>query len=266
MTLTVNVPPQDQSANLNEADKAALAKVDEKNKQVAEAAGIQEGTPAERPSWLPEKFATPEDMAKAYAELSSKLGNPDATKANAAADAAQATAASEADATKAVAQAGLNMDSLRAEFAETGDLKPETYEKFKAAGIPEEVVKGYIEGQKAVANQYTESVKAVAEGQFDTMAAWAATNLTPAELTAYNKAVDSGDADIAKLAVAGVYQKFVAANGKDPSLVNGANSDGKGDVFESTRQVTEAMRDKRYKTDPAFRKAVQDKLARSSVF
>lgn len=262
MTLTVNVPPQDQSVNLSEADKAALAKVDEKNKQVAEAAGTQEGTPAERPSWLPEKFATPEDMAKAYAELSSKLGNPEAAKP---ADPAAAPAA-EAEANKAVEQAGLNMDALRAEFSETGDLKPETYAKFKAAGIPEEIVKGYIEGQKVVAEQYTNSVKAVAEGQFDTMVTWAATNLTPAELTAYNKAVDSGDADIAKLAVAGVYQKFVAANGKDPALVNGSNSDGKGDVFESTRQVTEAMRDKRYKTDPAFRKAVQDKLARSSVF
>jgi hypothetical protein len=264
MTLTVNVPPQDQNVNLSEADKAALAKVDEKNKEVSEAvaAGNQEGSTTERPSWLPEKFATPEDMAKAYAELSSKLGNPDASKTPAATDAP----ADEAEANKAVAQAGLDMDALRAEFAETGDLKPETYAKFKAAGIPEEIVKGYIEGQKVVAENYTNSVKAVAEGQFDTMAAWAATNLQPAELAAYNKAVDSGDADIAKLAVAGVYQKFVAANGKDPALVNGANSDGKGDVFESTRQVTDAMRDKRYKTDPAFRKAVQDKLARSSVF
>lgn len=261
MTLNVNVPPQDASVNMSEADKAALAKVDEKNAQVAEAlaAESQAGTPAERPSWLPEKFATPEDMAKAYAELSSKLGTPEAKPA-------ESTPAGDAEANKAVEQAGLDMDVLRAEFAETGDLKPETYAKFKAAGVPEEIVKGYIEGQKAVANQYTESVKAVAEGQFDTMATWAATNLTPAELAAYNKAVDSGDADVAKLAVSGVYQKFVAANGKDPALVNGENGDAKGDVFESTRQVTEAMRDKRYKTDPAFRKAVQEKLARSSVF
>lgn len=261
MTLTVNVPPQDQSVNLSEADKAALAKVDEKNKQVAEAAGAQEGAPAERPSWLPEKFATPEDMAKAYAELQAKLGAGEKP-----AESTPAPAPTEAEASKAVEQAGLDMDALRTEFNANGDLSAETYAKFKAAGIPEEIVKGYIEGQKAVASQYEVSVKSVAEGQFDTMAAWAATNLTPAELTAYNKAVDSGDADIAKLAVAGVYQKFVAANGKDPALVNGSNSDGKGDVFESTRQVTEAMRDKRYKTDPAFRKAVQDKLARSSVF
>lgn len=259
MTLTVNVPPQDQNVNLSEADKAALAKVDEKNKQVAEAAGTQEGSPAERPSWLPEKFATPEDMAKAYAELQAKLGAGEKP-------AESAPAPTEAEANKAVEQAGLDMDALRNEFNANGDLSAETYAKFKAAGIPEEIVKGYIEGQKAVASQYETSVKAVAEGQFDAMATWAATNLSPAELAAYNKAVDSGDADIAKLAVSGVYQKFIAANGKDPALVQGAASDGKGDVFESARQVTDAMRDKRYKTDPAYRKAVQDKLARSSVF
>jgi len=260
MTLTVNVPPQDENVNLSEADKAALAKVDQKTAQVAEAmaAETQPGTPVERPSWLPEKFATPEDMAKAYAELSTKLGTGEQPAAT--------PAVPDADANKAVEQAGLDMEALRAEFSETGDLKPETYAKFKAAGVPEEVVKGYIEGQKVIADQYATSVKAVAEGKFDDMVAWAATNLTPAELNAYNKAVDSNDADIAKLAVSGIYQKFVAAIGKDPSLVNGDAGDAKGDVFESTRQVTEAMRDKRYKTDPAFRKSVQEKLARSSVF
>ena len=30
----------------------------------------------DRPEWLPEKFSSPEDMAKAYGELESKLGNP----------------------------------------------------------------------------------------------------------------------------------------------------------------------------------------------
>lgn len=262
MTLTVNVPPQDQSAALSDADKAALAKVDEANKKVAEAAGAQEEPKAERPSWLPEKFQSPEDLAKAYAELQAKLGAGEKPAESQPA----AEPAGEAEAAKAVADAGLNMDTLKAEFAETGDLKPETYEKFKAAGIPEEVVKGYIAGQQALAVQYETAVKSVAEGNFDAMATWAAANLSPAELAAYNKAVDSGDADIAKLAVSGVYQKFTAANGKDPSLVNGDSTNSRGEVFESTRQVTDAMRDPRYKTDPAYRKSVQEKLARSSVF
>lgn len=33
--------------------------------------------PQERPEWLPEKFKTPEDLAKSYSELSQKLGTKD---------------------------------------------------------------------------------------------------------------------------------------------------------------------------------------------
>ena len=37
------------------------------------------------------------------------------------------------------------------------------------------------------------------------------------------------------------------------------------DSFESVSQVTEAMNDPRYDKDPAYRKKVTDKIARSSV-
>ena len=43
--------------------------------------------------------------------------------------------------------------------------------------------------------------------------------------------------------------------------VNVTNTDTSGSVA----QVTEAMNDPRYSKDPAFRKEVEDKLARSSV-
>ena len=36
--------------------------------------GTSEGSNDERPSWLPEKFKSPEDLAKAYDELQKKLG------------------------------------------------------------------------------------------------------------------------------------------------------------------------------------------------
>ncbi|MFZ9656653.1 MAG: capsid assembly protein, partial [Limnohabitans sp.] len=35
--------------------------------------------------------------------------------------------------------------------------------------------------------------------------------------------------------------------------------------FESTAQVVEAMSDPKYQADPAFRRKVQEKLARSNV-
>lgn len=38
---------------------------------------VQATQPQERPEWLPEKFKTPEDLAKSYTELQSKLGSKD---------------------------------------------------------------------------------------------------------------------------------------------------------------------------------------------
>ena len=39
-----------------------------------QAAERQQEQQTDRPEWLPEKFGSPEDMAKAYGELESKLG------------------------------------------------------------------------------------------------------------------------------------------------------------------------------------------------
>ena len=49
------------------------------------------------------------------------------------------------------------------------------------------------------------------------------------------------------------------------SLFEGDTENVATDVFKSVAQVTEAMNDPRYSKDPAFRKEVEDKLARSSV-
>ena len=42
--------------------------------QPAEATAEVTQTQTDRPDWLPEKFNSPEDLGKAYNELSSKLG------------------------------------------------------------------------------------------------------------------------------------------------------------------------------------------------
>ena len=48
-------------------------------------------------------------------------------------------------------------------------------------------------------------------------------------------------------------------------MISGDSMETESDVFESVHQVTEAMNDPRYAKDPAFRKRVEDKIARSSA-
>ncbi|MBZ5882535.1 hypothetical protein LAX69_24565, partial [Escherichia coli] len=100
----------------------------------------------------------------------------------------------------------------------------------------------------------------------DSISAWAASNLTNAELQAYNAQVEGGNLTAAKMAVQGLKARFEAENGNEPSLLNGVTGGDSTEVFRSTAELTAAMRDPRYKKDPAYRADVERKLSKSSLF
>ena len=227
---------------------------------------LEGGDPASRPEWLPEKFQSVEDMAKAYAELEAKLGakpqdNPQADPATA------DTNQSGQNPEQALNEKGLDLSTFTTEFNTKGELSAESYAKLAAAGFDKGIVDNYINGQKAVAAQYETAVTAEVGGseKYSEIVTWAKANMTDAEINAYNAAVSSGDLAQAKLAVLGLSAKFSKANGNEPRLVQGRTTSASEDVFESTAQLTEAMRDQRYRNDPAFRAKVQSKLARSNI-
>ncbi len=114
---------------------------------------------------------------------------------------------------------------------------------------------------------YESEVKAVAGGDkgFTEMVEWAAANLAPPQIAAYNAAIDSGNPENAKLAVAGLYQQFAAARPSEPSLFTGSTGTPTADVYESVAQLQRDMASKEYKTDSAFRSKVQSKLGRSNI-
>jgi len=76
--------------------------------------------------------------------------------------------------------------------------------------------------------------------------------------------VDGGDIETAKFAVQGLMAKS-GANPKQPSLYEGTSDTVSKDAFASVAQVTEAMNDPRYDSDPAYRQLVEDKIGRSTV-
>ena len=244
-------------------DEAMIALVDAK---AAENSG--------RPSWLPEKFATVEDMAASYKALEAKQGGA-ATPAVAPVAAVAtppvdplAISTAPTDATAVVQQAGLNMADLNAEFATAGTLSEASYTKLAAVGFDKAAVDNYVAGQQALVAQFQNEVMAATPGgadKYGEMVAWAKVNMTEAQVTAYNTAVSSGNKDQAKLAVAGLGASFPAAVGREPVLQGGRVSGAVTDVFESLAQMKVAMSDKRYKSDPAFRSAVQQKLGRSNI-
>jgi hypothetical protein len=218
----------------------------------------------DRPQWLPEKFKSPEDLAKAYAELESKLGKPADAK-----DAPTDTPPSDQQVQDELASKGLNLADFSTEFREKGELSQESYDALEKAGYPRNYVDQFIEGQKAQNALYESEIKAAAGGdqQFAEMVDWARANLSPEEINAYNAAIDSGDRAKAKLAVAGVAQRFQAARPSEPNLFKGATSANTTvEAYESIAQMQKDMAHPDYAKDPAFRAKVERKLANSNIF
>ena len=228
-----------------------------------------------RPSWLPAKFNTAEDMAASYAALEAKQGSTQPAEVPAVSpavapvvDPAASLAIPPADATAVVEKAGLNMSELNTEFATLGTLSEASYTKLAAVGFDKAAVDNYVAGQQALQTAFQTEVMAVTPGgaeKYGEMVAWAKVNMTPAQIEAFNTSVSSGNKDQAKLAVAGLGASFKAAVGSEPALTGGRTNGAVADVFESLAQMKAAMSDPRYKSDHAYRSVVQQKLGRSNI-
>ena len=213
-------------------------------------------TDENRPEWLPEKFNSPEELAKSYNELQSKLSQPEEESTE-----EQPTETEGGNINSAIS-------SATTEFEETGELTDASYKALAEAGIPKEFVDAYVAGQTAVAD--TESLKVMetvgGQEQYEAMSEWAIENLSETELGAYNEMVESGSIEQAQMAVAGLHARYTSSGAAGVNLAQGGTSGVGIKPFNSAAQVTEAMRDRRYSTDPAYRKEVEQRLAVSNAF
>lgn len=228
-------------------------------------APVVDNSTLNKPVGLPDKFKTVEDMVKSYSELEAKLGtNKEEVKTE---EVKEVKTDSLEIAEKAVANAGLDMNNLAEEYAKGGKLEDTSYEALEKAGIPKDYVDQFIQGQKAISDQQSSSIKSLVGGDdaYTEMSNWAADNMNDAEKTAYNAAVNSKDIETAKLAVVGLKAKYEAVNGSEPNLVQGKATPMGVDGYQSWQQVTEAMKDPRYAKDPAYQNMVKNKLSKSTI-
>ncbi|WP_419810801.1 capsid assembly protein [Bacterioplanoides sp.] len=249
-TENLEITPDNQDAAEAEAN-AAAEQAAETLPQFAEPATEEPGT--ERPEWLPEQFSTPEEMAAAYAELSQSKETEDEPEANA----------------EAEAEVPAGLEQFTAEYEQNGALSDESYTKLSEMGIGRDIVDQYIAGIEASQLALTNSVLDGLEGgqsTFDAMSKWAANTLSEAQLQAYNLQVESGNIEVAKMAVQGLHSQYVKATGGLPAGFQ-TESSGNGSgirPFSSNAEVVEAMGSARYENDPAYREEVRQRLGISN--
>jgi hypothetical protein len=262
-------PTAEESAAALAAAAAAAPTNEAEARAKIEAEKAAAAAPA-RPEWLDPKFQSPEDMAKAYAELEKKLGAPKEEPKPEAEKTAEQIAKEAAD--KAAAEAAPKKASevvadLNTKFlAQDGKLTDADYAAAEAIGHDRATVDAFIAGQQALAEVATQRITSAAGGKesMDRMFAWASTSIPAAEIETFNKAFDGADVNAAVVAMEQLKGKYEAANGKDPTLVAGKPGANASDVFTSWAQVQDAMKDDRYARDHAYRTTVEQKLARSN--
>ena len=134
-------------------------------------------------------------------------------------------------------------------------------------GINRETVDTYARGQQALATaQETEITNSVGGTEnYEAMVEWAGNNLPADEIKSFDKVVNESSPDAIKLAVKGLYARYMSEAGGQPvNIRQGQTSGAAVQPFQSNAQVVEAMRDKRYENDPAYREDVERRLAVST--
>ena len=209
----------------------------------------------ERPGWLPEKFASPEDMAKSYAELEKKLSERSNEPEQA--DAEQTTE----DSTPAPAVDSL-IGNAEEEFKSTGQLSDATFDALEAAGIPRATVEAVrdMRVREAESNRQAIVQEYGGDEKVTSMQTWASEHYDDSMIERLNGMLNSGDYNQTRMAMSMISADYDRSVGsQEPQRnIGGVRSGPEG--FRSTSEMLEAINDPRYKSDEAYRGDVERKI------
>lgn len=206
----------------------------------------------ERPSWLPEKFKSPEDLAKAYSELEKSRGKP------------QEPELPKLEGKRDAVVTAEELQTYSQQYAEKGELGEDVYKALEAKGIPKAIVDDYIQGQIAKAHSHRIAVFEVAGGEqgYMDLIAWGNQNLSKEEAAVIDSAIQSGDFNATKTALKGLMAQRAQAEGILPNQVQGrVGATGSLKPFGSLQEQSRAQRDPRYKLEEAYRREVEARIA-----
>lgn len=225
------------------------------------------------------KYKSAEELEKAYLELQRKLGEKGATDEQEEVseepqegeeEASEDEEPAESD--EEISEALQALVAASTEFDE-GGLSDDTIEKLAQLDSRTlvETWADYIKSQREQAQQaqLTEeqaaSIRDAVGGaeNYQEMLGWAAENLSPDEIAAYDGVMNGGDYGAMYWAAQGLKSRFASEAGYEGARYTGARAPKAEPGFRSQAELARAIADPRYKDDPAYRIDVQEKLARS---
>tara|TARA_R100000234_G_C4973849_1_gene167547 strand:- start:122 stop:1021 length:900 start_codon:yes stop_codon:yes gene_type:complete len=161
-----------------------------------------------------------------------------------------------------------------------GQYTTEMVNSLVKAGLSEQAVKAYFAGRAAEEGYTTNGptpaeittaeineIKNSAGGDkaYADIVNWAKSNLDQKQIDAFDEVINTGSVQAIRLAVSGLKSEYNNANGVEGRMVTGKTAPKNADVFRSQAELVQAMSDRRYDNDPAYRQDVIEKLDRSDL-
>ena len=221
------------------------------------------------------KFKSAEDLEKAYLELQKKLGQKEDEVVDSASDSTPDDSAPE-EVEETQSPVSKRVDFLKEAsdeyYSNDNELKPETIQKLKEMPS-EELIEAYLELQKnnpvakaqPLSDDAAKTIVDSVGGQdaYNDTLAWAADNLKPEEVAAYDNVVNSGNKDAIFFAVQALNQRYKDSVGFEGQQISGKAPKSTVKGFRSNAELANAISDPRYRNDPAYRYDIEQKLAAS---
>ena len=222
------------------------------------------------------KFKSAEDLEKAYLELQKKLGQKDEGVDDDSAPDSTPNDDSAPEEEEESSPVSKRVDFLREAsdeyFSNDNALKPETLQKLKEMPS-EDLIDAYMEMQKTnpvakaqpLSDDAAKTIVDSVGGQdaYNDTLAWAADNLKPEEVAAYDNVVNTGNKDAIFFAVQALNQRFKDSTGFEGQQISGRAPKSTVKGFRSNAELANAISDPRYRNDPAYRYDIEQKLAAS---
>ena len=267
-TLTVDTTPQTETLtdNLTPDEQDSLK--------------VGEEMVSQQEQLLAGKYRNAEELEKAYAELERKLGEKGSEDNESTSEAevqeTEEVSEEKEEATDFTESAQTIMSASDEYYQNDGKLSEETLNKFTQMSS-KELVEAYMEVQKSgaldqngpseadLSQQAINEVKNFAGGEqsYDNLVQWAGQNLDQGSIEAFDSIINTGSVEAIKIAVTGLKARYQDANGYEGKMYTGKAPQNTKDVFRSQAELVQAMSDRRYERDPAYRQDVIEKLERA---
>ena len=218
------------------------------------------------------KFKSAEDLEKAYLELQKKLGQKEDESAPSDDDSTPDDSAPEEEPSPVSKRVDFLKEASDEYYSNDNELKPETIQKLKEMPS-EELIEAYLELQKnnpvakaqPLSDDAAKTIVDSVGGQdaYNDTLAWAADNLKPEEVAAYDNVVNSGNKDAIFFAVQALNQRYNDSVGFEGQQISGRAPKSTVKGFRSNAELANAISDPRYRNDPAYRYDIEQKLAAS---